>query len=258
MAGSSNDGRPIKFADIRYTQKFVYPTFSNGKMSVAETYAALALGFLDPGSLPPMVIFHHDNRYWSRDARRLTIARALEENGYDNVLKQTNVIFAKRNDRTYAEQYRNLIENRLPSMRKKQFDGKTVEVANKKGRTCCFNMTSHKFRDDLIEHIASDHLSSKVEELKNVASYECCHCRKKTKLQVKRTGSNKQCKYYTVIRCCGCIVHQANPIEKRWQEVTLQDMVRFLTKFKGDEKLVIALQELLKLSARRFDDEDSD
>jgi hypothetical protein len=220
------------FSDVHYTQKFVYPKFSNGAISVAETYVALAIGFLNPCSLPPMVIFQHENKRWCRDTRRLAIARALEKNGYFDVLRDMQVINADRNDERYDKQYNTLIDERLPAMNRKKLDGKTVKISSQKGSTCCFDMATNMFLEDVIEHVATDHLKITVDELKNLNSYDCDECKKETQLQFTRSGSKKQRKQYRIIRKCGCADNQAYEINIPWQQVSLRRMCNELCKYK--------------------------
>jgi hypothetical protein len=224
--------RSRTFSDVLYTQKSVYSNFSNGTMSIAETYVALAIGFLDPTSLPPMVIFDHDLLSWCRDTRRLVIARALEQNCYFPVLEKMQVIDAKKTDNNYKEQYNNLINERLPAMKRKKFDGKNVEVSTRKGRFCCFDLASNLFRDDVIEHVAKCHLDMTVTELENLNTYQCKTCGNETKLQFTRLGNRKQRKYYRIVRGCKC-VDQGHIIDIPWQEVSFGRICDELRKYKS-------------------------
>jgi hypothetical protein len=225
--------RSRTFSDVLYTQKYVYLNFSNGTMSIAETYVALAIGLLDPTSLPPMVIFDHDLLSWCRDTRRLVIARALEQNCYFPVLEKMQVIDAKKTDNNYKEQYNSLINERLPAMKRKKLDGKNVEVSTREGRICCFDRASNLFRNDVIEHVAISHLHMPVTELKNLNTYQCEKCDNETKLQFTRFGSRKQRKYYRIVRGCKC-VGQEHIVGIPWQEVSFGRMCDELRKYKSD------------------------
>ncbi len=224
--------QPQNFSDVLYTQEYVYPRFSNGNISVAETYVALTIGLLDPGSLPPMVIFQHDGQQWCRDTRRLTIARALERNYDHEVLEGLKVIYAKKTEKSYEKQYNNLISERIPAMKRKHLDGKSVKVSTRKGSTCCFDLASNLFRDDVIEHIARDHLQMKFDDLIGLTSYNCERCGMKTQLQVKRFGTRKQRKCYRIMRNCGCD-DQGYKIDQPWQQVSLRVMCDEVSKYKA-------------------------
>jgi hypothetical protein len=242
--------RSRTFSDVLYTQKYVYPNFSNGTMSIAETYVALAIGLLDPNSLPPMVIFHHDNNSWCRDTRRLMIARALERNRYFSVLEKMQVIDAKKTDNNYRKQYKNLISERLPAMKRKKLDGKNVEVSTRKGRICCFDRASNLFRDDVIEHVAISHLHIPVTELKNLNTYQCKTCSNETKLQFTRLGSRKQRKYYRIMRGCKC-VGQEHIVGIPWQEISFGRMCDELRNYKS-------IRDPFSLQSQQIDDETDD
>jgi hypothetical protein len=226
-----------KFSDVFYTQQYVYPHFSNGKMSVAETYVALAIGLLDPGSLPPMVIFQHDNKRWCRDTRRLTIARALERSHHDEVLGGIKVINAEKTDKCYEKQYNNLIDERISAMKRKKLDGKSVKVSNRKGVYCCFDLASNLFRDNVIEHVADDHLQMKFDDFIELNSYNCERCNTKTQLQLKRFGTKNERKCYRIVPDCGCN-YQEYKIDKPWQQVSLRIMCDELTKYKANSSVL--------------------
>jgi hypothetical protein len=221
-----------KFSDVFYTQQYVYPRFSNGKMDVAETYVALAIGLLDPDSLPPIVIFQHDNKRWCRDTRRLTIARALERNHHYKALGGIKVINAEKTDKCYEKQYNNLIRERIPAMKRKKLDGKSVKVSTRKGPTCCFNLASNLFRDDVIEHVAEDHLQMEFDDLIELNSYNCERCNATTQLQLKRFGTKKQRKCYRIVPDYGG-GDQNYKIDKPWQQVSLRIMCDEVRKYKA-------------------------
>ncbi|CAF1018685.1 unnamed protein product [Adineta steineri] len=203
-------------------------------MNVAETYVALALGLLDPCSLPPMVIFLYDNQQWCRDTRRLAIARALEDNGYHNVSKAMQVIYANENNEQYQKQYDNLINERIPAMERKKFNGKNVKISDKKGSTCCFNnQCMSLFRDDIIEHVAIEHLHITPNDLVSLGEYYCEECGTLTQLQLVRKGSKKQRKSYTIQRECGCGDDQR--IELPWQQVSLSTVCDELREYKENQ-----------------------
>ncbi|CAF1326119.1 unnamed protein product [Rotaria sordida] len=68
----------LTYADIRYGQQYVYTKFSQGVMTLSETYVALAYRLIDPTCLPSMAIIYYDNKVWCTDTRRLTLAKELE------------------------------------------------------------------------------------------------------------------------------------------------------------------------------------
>jgi len=211
-------------------------------MSIAETYVALAIGFLDPDSLPPTVIFHHDNKQWCRDTRCLIIARALEQKHYHQVLEAMQVIDVEKTDKRYEKQYINLIYERIPAMKRKKLDGKTVEVSTRKGSVCCFDLVSDRFRDDVISHVAKDHLNMKVAQLRDLNSYYCEKCKETTQLQLTRFGSKKQRKFYRIMRQCQCN-DQGHTIGIPWQQVTFRIMSSELRKYKTKPSVISAPTE---------------
>ncbi|CAF1039788.1 unnamed protein product [Adineta steineri] len=223
-----------QFSDVLYTQEDVYPMFSNGKMSVGETYVALALGFLDPCSLPPMVIFSYNNQQWGRDTRRLSIARALENKGYNDASKKMQVIDVDEDNEEYKKQYDNLIKERIRSMKSKKLNGKNVKICSKRGLTCCFNdQCASLFRDDIITHMAWDHLHVFPNDLLSLDEYYCEECKTQTQLQLVRKGTRKQRNSYTIQRECGC--RDDKRIELPWQEVSLTRVYNELRKYKENQ-----------------------
>lgn len=109
----------IDFQSVRYTQEYFNPCFSNGEMSVSETYVALAAGFLDPTSLAPITIFEHNKYYYCIDTRRLTIAKELQQRGKLDILRRFPFRYVKEGDADFVDQYHNLINDRLPALKKK-------------------------------------------------------------------------------------------------------------------------------------------
>jgi hypothetical protein len=136
------NGRNIDYHSVRYAQEYLYPYFSNGKMSVSETYIALANGFLDPDSLAPITIFEHDQYLYCIDTRRLTIAKELQRRNKKDVLKKFRFQYVKKGDAEFADQYHNLVYERLPAMKKTGLDGSTIKLYPKSEYMCCFDQIS--------------------------------------------------------------------------------------------------------------------
>ncbi|CAF3460693.1 unnamed protein product [Rotaria socialis] len=101
----------IDYSTVRYAQEFLHPTFSNGAMSVSETYVALANGFLDPAALSPIRIFEHSKQLYCIDTRRLRIAKELQRQNKVSVLQRFPFQYIKSYD-----QYFNFVYERLPAM----------------------------------------------------------------------------------------------------------------------------------------------
>lgn len=78
----------VDYNSVRYTQEYFYPSFSNGQMSVSETYVLVENGFLDPSSFAPITIFVHAGYLYCIDTRRLTIAKELQRRGKGDILQR--------------------------------------------------------------------------------------------------------------------------------------------------------------------------
>lgn len=88
-------------------------------------------------------------------------------------MKQFPHQFAKKGDEKFANQYADLINNRLPAMKKKGLDGSTIKLNVKTDHKCCYNLDAGRFRDDLEEHIAKDHLKMSVRDFKELNVNQC-------------------------------------------------------------------------------------
>jgi hypothetical protein len=216
--------RNIDYHNVRYTQETFYPYFSNGKMSVSETYVALANGFLDPASLASITIFEHNKHLYCIDTRRLTILKELQRKKKLDVLKGFDVQYVKEGDKAFTEQYFNLVYERLPTMKSKGLDGSTIKLYRESAYMCCFDSISGNFRDDLDEHVAHDHLKMSFAEFKKLNVGQCNRCHQKFHLTVFKP-SNKST--YKVMHHCACRKYGStvlDTIEKPWPQVTLQEI----------------------------------
>jgi len=216
--------RNIDYHNVRYTQETFYPYFSNGKMSVSETYVALANGFLDPASLASITIFEHNKHLYCIDTRRLTILKELQRKKKLDVLKGFNVQYVREGDKAFTEQYFNLVYERLPAMKSKGLDGSTIKLYRQSGYMCCFDSISGNFRDDLDEHIACDHLKMSFSEFKELNISQCNRCNQKLHINAIKP-SNKS--YYIFKKNCTC--RNSEPlalytIKKPWTEFTLREI----------------------------------
>jgi len=187
----------IDYDSVRYTQEHFYPHFSNGTMSVSETYVALANGFLDPTSLAPITIFEYNEHLYCIDTRRLTIAKELQRRGKFAILKRFPIQYTTKYDKEFEDQYCNLVYERLPAMKKKNLDGSTINLYHESDYMCCYNSVSGKFRDDLDEHIARDHLKMSVSDFKEMNISQCSQCNQKLRITIIKP-SNKG--YYKFIK----------------------------------------------------------
>ncbi len=216
--------RNIDYDSVRYMQEYLYPYFSNGKISVSETYVALANGFINPASLPPITIFEYNESLYCIDTRRLMIAKELQRKKKFNVLKRFPLQYVKKGDAEFANQYFNFVYERLPAMKKYGFDGSTIKLDRKLDYMCCYNSISGNFRDDLDEHIACDHLKMSFSEFKELNISQCNRCNQKLHINAIKP-SNKS--YYIFKQNCAC--RNSEPlalytIKKPWTEVTLREI----------------------------------
>jgi hypothetical protein len=216
--------RKIDYDSLRYTQEYFYPYFSNGKMSVSETYIILANGFLDPASLAPITIFEFNEHLYCIDTRRLTIAKNLQRTKKLDILKRFPFQYVKKGDNEFADRYLNLVDDRLPAMKKKGLDGSKIKLYPESDYMCCYNLVSGNFRDDLDEHIAHDHLRMSFLEFKNLNISQCSRCNQKTYINFIKP-SNKSS--YIFRQNCSC--QNSEPLvlhimKKPWTEVTLREI----------------------------------
>lgn len=220
----------IDYSSVRYTQEYFYPTFSNGKMSVAETYVLVENGFLDPASFAPITIFEHDGYLYCIDTRRVTIAKELQRKGKIDILKRLPIEYVREGDRKFHDQHRNLVDDRLPSMRKKGLDGSTAKLYEKSGYMCCYT-GSARFRDDLTEHIACDHLQMDESDFRSLNTAQCGQCYQKSTVVIHKP-SNKGS--YRFIRHCSCEDSEGRVLltmDNPWTDVGLLEICRLLAHY---------------------------
>jgi hypothetical protein len=216
--------RNIDYNFVRYTEELFYPYFSDGKISVSEMYVALANGFLDPISLAPITIFEYDEQLYCINARRLTIAKELQQRGKLDILERLPIQYVTKDDKEFAEQYRNFVDERLPAMKKKGFDGSTIKVYRDLYYMCCYSLITGKFRDDLDEHIARYHLKMKISDFEKMNVSQCDRCHQEryiTIIKPSNKGSYKFIQNYAC-RISGSIV--LHTMEEPWTEVTLREI----------------------------------
>jgi hypothetical protein len=213
--------RNIDYQSVRFTQEHFYPHFSNGKMSVSEIYVALANGFLDPTSLVPITIFEYNEHLYCIDTRRLKITKELQRRRKFDVLKRFPFQYVKKSDEKFASQYANLVDDRLPAMKKKGLDGSTVKLCGKSDDMCCYNLASGNFRDDLDEHIAHDHLHMTVLTFKELNVYQC---NKKSQISIIKPPNKTNYRFIQNCTCPNSELMVLHTINKPWTEVTFQEI----------------------------------
>ncbi|CAF3318841.1 unnamed protein product [Rotaria sp. Silwood2] len=210
---------------VRYGQECVYTKFSQGNMTLGEIYMTLIYGLIDPACLPSMAVIYHDNKVWCTDTRRLTLAKELERQGKWDVLELMRIHQVERN----TAQYRDFVNHRLPAMRRRGFNGLTVQVSDNRGPTCCFNSDS-RLRADLEDHIINDHLNyMTLKQFKDLAHFYCDMCHKTTQITCKKST---KASYYTIIRKCGCQPKNTHRFSQPWTNITLQELCDELKRYK--------------------------
>jgi hypothetical protein len=230
----------IDFGSVRYAQEYLYSYFSNGEMSISETYVVLANGFLDPASLAPIRIFEVGSNLYCIDTRRLKIVKELQRRNKLDVLKHFTVQYVRENDENFTNQYCDLVDRRLPAMKRKGLDGLTIKLDdNPKNLNymCCFDEMGN-FRDDLDEHIAGEHLDMDVRLFKSLNTYECHKCDQKAHIIAKKPQSNGCYSFFQQCMCRRSELSILYRMTKSWTEVTFAE---FCNEF-------VRLQEILSRS----------
>ena len=216
----------IDYDSVRYTQETFKPYFSSSRengMSISETYVLLANGFLDPSSLAPMTIFEHDDYLYCIDTRRLKIAKELERKGKRDISQLLPIQYVKKGDPHFASQYHDLVNKRLPAMKKKGLNGSTITLDEEPSYMCCYKPNSAQFHDDLEEHIAHDHLEMDVSEFRKLNISQCDQCNQKSTIIIHKPAH----KSYRFIQehVCSHVERQiVHIMEKPWPDVSLQEI----------------------------------
>ncbi|CAF2808633.1 unnamed protein product [Rotaria sp. Silwood2] len=91
------------YSGVHYGQEYIYTKFSQGVMTLGETYVALVFGLIDPTCLPSMAIISYDNKIWCTDTRRLTLVKELERQGEWDVLKSMRIHQVEKNTPQYQD-----------------------------------------------------------------------------------------------------------------------------------------------------------
>ncbi|CAF3441160.1 unnamed protein product [Rotaria socialis] len=193
----------IDYSTVRYAQEFLHPTFSNGAMSVSETYVALANGFLDPAALSPIRIFEHSKQF---------------------VLQRFPFQYIKSYD-----QYFNFVYERLPAMEKKGLDGSTIKLSD---RTCCFKDLSGNFISDLDDHIARVHLRMDPSEFQQLNICQCRGCYQELKIYITKSSNNSGYRFMGKCHCENSEPKELLKMEKPWTEATLREICDKFLDFK--------------------------
>ncbi|CAF3530290.1 unnamed protein product [Rotaria socialis] len=188
----------IDYSTVRYAQEFLHPTFSNGAMSVSETYVALANGFLDPAALSPIRIFEHSKQLYCIDTRRLRIAKELQ----------------RQNKTNYG---------------KKGLDGSTIKLSD---RTCCFKDLSGNFISDLDDHIARVHLRMDPSEFQQLNICQCRGCYQELKIYITKSSNNSGYRFMGKCHCENSEPKELLKMEKPWTEATLREICDKFLDFK--------------------------
>ncbi|CAF0741130.1 unnamed protein product [Adineta steineri] len=218
------NAKNINFNDVRYAQEYFYPYFSHRTMSVSETYVALVFGLLDPKSLAPIRIFEVEGHSYCIDTRRLTIVKELQQRNKLDVLENFPVQYMLINDEESARQYWNLVNCRLPAMKKSGLDGSTIRLESEPDYMCCFNKGTNTFRSDLEQHIIQKHLNMRVPTFKNLNIYKCYKCDKQGHIFARKRSTQS---VYEIFRKCACPECESNKIYKMqvpWTEVTFAEL----------------------------------
>lgn len=228
---------PIDYSSVRYAQEYFDPTFAstrNGGMSVSETYFLLAIGILDPSSFSPMRIFKHNYSLYCIDTRRLKTAKELQDRGKFDVLNRLPIQYIEKDDTDFGNQYRNLVHQRLPAMRRKGLDGSTIKVREETDYMCCYEPDSDQFRDDLEEHIIWDHLDMSILDFRRLHRFQCSPCKHESRIIIKKPAKKGHYKFIEK-----SISQQSKEIvlhttEKSWDRISLKEIRKILVELKNN------------------------
>ncbi|CAF1475573.1 unnamed protein product [Rotaria magnacalcarata] len=190
----------IDYSRVRYAQESLYPTFSNGAMSVSETYVALANEFLDPTVLSPIRILEHNELFYCIDTRRLRIAKELQRQNKVSVSQRFPFQYISKSD----DQYFNFVYERLPAMEKKDPSG--------------------NFINDLDKHIAQDHLRMNPSEFQQLNIGQCRGCHQELKIYITKSSNNSVYRFMGKCHCENFEPKELLKMEKPWTEVTLREI----------------------------------
>ncbi len=149
-------------------------------------------------------------------------------------MKRFPIQYTTKHDKEFEDQNCNLVYERLPAMKKKNLDGSTINLYHESDYMCCYNSVSGKFRDDLDEHIARDHLKMSVSDFKEMNISQCSQCNQKLRITIIKP-SNKGS--YKFIKNCACKTSASSTLlvmEIPWTEVTLREIRDVFVSFTGE------------------------
>jgi hypothetical protein len=164
-------------------------------------------------------------------------------------LKRFPVQYVKKGDEKFADQHFNLVYERLTAMKKKNLDGSTIKLYHESDYMCCYNSVSGKFRDDLDEHIARDHLKMNVSDFKEMNISQCNQCNQKLRITIIKPSKKG---YYKFIKNCACKTSASSTLlvmKIPWTEVTLREIRDVFVSFTGEYVLKGSLTFVKSASA---------
>ncbi len=164
-------------------------------------------------------------------------------------MKRFPIQYATKHDKEFEDQYCNLVYERLPAMKKNNLDGSTIKLYHESDYTCCYNSVSGKFRDDLDEHVARDHLKMNVSDFKEMNISQCSQCNQKLHITIIKPSSIGR---YRFIQICACRTSKAKVLyttKKSWTEVTLREIRDVFLSFTGEYVLKGSLTFVKNASA---------
>jgi len=208
---------------IRFAQEFVNTKFSHGEMTVAETLFALIYRLIEPNCLPAVRIFVYERKLWCIDTRRLMIINELIRREEWDLVVKIPMIFISKDDDEHAGQFNDFLQNRCPSLKRKKIDGLSIKVMDKYGSMCCYDGKKNRFRMDLDQHIAQDHLGMSLDFIKSLTDYQCNICHRLTQICCEKYRT-KRTKSYAVDSQCGCVTNPLYPLDEPWYKTSLKDL----------------------------------
>ncbi len=107
------------------------------------------------------------------------IIQELQRRNKWHVLERLHVQYVQEGDTDFRDQYWDLVDRRIPVMRRESLDGSTIQLDYNSKCMCCFDRTGN-FRNDLNKHMAEEHLNMSLQSFKHLNNYSCHQCSQKS------------------------------------------------------------------------------
>jgi hypothetical protein len=82
------------------------------------------------------------------------------------VLNRFTIQCVQEDDEDFKDQYLDLVDCRIPAMKRKRLDCSAIQLAYNSNYMCCFDEIGN-FHNDLHKHIAEEHLKMRLWGFKN-------------------------------------------------------------------------------------------